>query len=265
MNHPSHQQDEYTQSFITGLEWIWGEGYLSPGGAQEVAELLRGVNLTDKNVLDIGCGLGAIDVLLVKQFNAAQVVGIDVESTLIERSRQAIAAAKLSEQISIMQVEPGPLPFDAASFDVVFSKDSIIHIPDKAALYTDVLTILRPGGVFIGSDWLRGGEGKYSTQMQAWLDIVELSFEMKNLDQTRAALEQAGFLDIRMRDRNEWYKEFIKDELATLSEQGRAGLADKVGKQTAEQRLTSCTAKQLAVENGDLRPCHFVGYKPAIV
>jgi phosphoethanolamine N-methyltransferase len=30
---------------------------------------------------------------------------------------------------------PGPLPFESASFDVVFSKDAIVHIPDKAALY----------------------------------------------------------------------------------------------------------------------------------
>jgi hypothetical protein len=29
---------------------------------------------------------------------------------------------------------PGPLPFESASFDVVFSKDAIVHIPDKAAL-----------------------------------------------------------------------------------------------------------------------------------
>jgi hypothetical protein len=30
---------------------------------------------------------------------------------------------------------PGPLPFESASFDVVFSKDAIVHIPDKAALH----------------------------------------------------------------------------------------------------------------------------------
>jgi ubiquinone/menaquinone biosynthesis C-methylase UbiE len=37
-----------------------------------------------------------------------------------------------------------PLPFAAASFDVVFSKDSMVQIPDKPSIYAEVLRVLRP-------------------------------------------------------------------------------------------------------------------------
>jgi len=106
-----------------------------------------------------------------------------------------------------------PLPFADASFDLVFTKDSVIHIPDKHALYLDVFRVLRPGGLFAGSDWLRGGEGPHTPEMQNWLDVVGLTFEMKNAEQTRAVLEAAGFTDVRTRDRNKWYRREITREI----------------------------------------------------
>ena len=59
-------QDEvlYNQQVIRFLEEIWGDGFLSPGGQDEVARVISGVNIKDKNVLDIGSGSGACAVLL---------------------------------------------------------------------------------------------------------------------------------------------------------------------------------------------------------
>ena len=38
---------EYTEEFVAGLEWIWGEGFLSPGGPEEVAAILNGLDLDE--------------------------------------------------------------------------------------------------------------------------------------------------------------------------------------------------------------------------
>ena len=51
------------------------------------------------------------------------------------------------------KVEPGPLPFTNDEVDVVFSKDAIIHIPDKETMALDAF-LLKPGGQFAASDWL---------------------------------------------------------------------------------------------------------------
>jgi len=254
--------NEYSEDFITALQWMWGDGYLSPGGPLEVAEMLRGVQVSGKRVLDVGCGLGAIDVLLSKTYGAVSVVGIDIEQPLVDHARSRVEKAGLGGSVSVECVEPGPLPFDDASFDIVFSKDSIIHIPDKAAFYSEVLRVLTPGGTFVGSDWLRGGSGSYSGQMQVWLDLVHLSFEMKNLDQTRAALEQAGFVQVQLEDRNEWYRNEVRNELATISGDKLDELARRIGRDKADHRLQSSSAKQIVIERGELRPTHFVGHKP---
>ena len=63
---------EYDDDLMALLEAIWGEGFMSPGGVDEVDRYLDGIDLHDRSVLDIGCGLGGIDVHLVRRHGAAQ-------------------------------------------------------------------------------------------------------------------------------------------------------------------------------------------------
>ena len=261
----AERQYQYTEDFIAGLQWMWGEGFLSPGGSEEVAELLRGVSVRDRDVLDIGCGLGGLDVLLAEAYHARTVLGIDVEEPLIEHARRRAVTAGLGEErVRFRLVKPGPLPFTDSVFDIVFSKDSIIHISDKRALYADVFRVLKPGGVFVGSDWLRRGSGDPSEQALEWLEVVQLTFEMKNFDETWQGLKQAGFEKIQLRDRNNWYREEIKKELETLSGDQFDQLVRRIGAKKAAHRLKSSRLKQQAIEDGFLRPTHFIGYKSAL-
>ena len=143
---------EYDDAMLTLLQIIWGEGFLSPGGEEEIARLLEGSDITGCHVLDIGCGLGAIDQLLVTRFGAGSVLGIDIDARLVDRMNQRVALAGLADHIKGRSVDGGVLPFAASSFDVVFSKDSLVQIPDKTALFSEVIRVLRPGGRFIASD-----------------------------------------------------------------------------------------------------------------
>jgi SAM-dependent methyltransferase len=133
---------------------MWGEGFLSPGGLDEVADMLQRDSVLGRRVLDIGSWLGGVDALLVSQHGAAEVIGVDVEEELIEASIALIASKGLSNSVKFQLVESGPLPFQNDSFDVVFSKDAMVHILDKASLYKEVLRVLKPGGVFVAADWL---------------------------------------------------------------------------------------------------------------
>jgi len=114
------------------LQIIWGDGFLSPGGAAEVARLLEGSDIVGCTVLDIGCGLGAIDELLVAKYAAASVVGIDIDPSLLAAMRDRVERARLADRIRAVQVTGGPLPFAEGDFDVVFSKDSTGADPGQA-------------------------------------------------------------------------------------------------------------------------------------
>ncbi len=55
-------EDHYPPRMIAMLEAVWGTGFLSPGGPEEVSRVIGAHDLRGKSVLDIGCGAGGIDV-----------------------------------------------------------------------------------------------------------------------------------------------------------------------------------------------------------
>ena len=182
----------YDAQHIGFLEEIWGDGFLSPGGPDEVARVLEGVDVSRKRVMDIGSGSGACAILLARDYGAAQVIGIDVEEPVCVAARQRIDRAGVSERVEIVQVTPGPFPFEDDSFDVVFSKDSIIHIPDKAAMARDAFRVLKPGGQFAGSDWLISHDGAPSDEMADYIKEEGLEFAMASPTTYAAAMQAAG-------------------------------------------------------------------------
>ena len=101
----------YDEKIIAFLEDLWGDGFLSPGGSEEVRRVLDGITISDKSVIDIGCGSGACAILLAQECGARSVVAIDVANPVCEAADKRVEANGLSEKISIELVEPGPLPF----------------------------------------------------------------------------------------------------------------------------------------------------------
>ncbi|SFP27562.1 Ubiquinone/menaquinone biosynthesis C-methylase UbiE [Mesorhizobium sp. NFR06] len=207
---------EYDDTAIRFLEALWGEGYLSPGGPDEVDRVVEGLSLKGKTILDIGCGAGGITLHLVARHGAARAIGFDVEKPVIETARRGAIRQGLEGGVSFVQAPPGPLPFPAASFDVVFSKDALLHVPNKDALFAEILRVLKPGGVFAASNWMISHDGEPSPEMKAYVAAEGLSFAMASPERYAEAMRRAGFADITVRDRNPWYREVARDELALL-------------------------------------------------
>jgi len=252
---------EYDAAMQTLLQLLWGEGFLSPGGAAEVAYLLEGSNIAGCSVLDIGCGLGAVDELLITRHGARTVLGVDVDPGLLATMAQRIERAGLRAQVASLCVEPGPLPLAAGSFDVVFSKDAIVQIPDKAAVFADAYRLLRPGGSLIVSDWLRGGNGAYSAEMLEYFRLEGITYNMANMAETTATLGRVGFIEIEARDRNVWYRDLARRELAALEGELRPLVTERIGAEKAEHFVNNWRQLVLVLERGELRPTHLKARK----
>lgn len=248
---------------ITTLEAVWGQGFLSPGGPDEVARIVAGFDLRGLAVLDIGCGAGGIDIALCRTHGAGYVCGIDVEDTVLAHARRLIAAADLGARIGCLKVAPGPLPFPPGMFDLVFSKDSIIHIPDKHALMAEMFRVLKPGGRFLASDWLIGHDGAPSAEMAAYIAAEGLDFGMASPGRYRDALEQAGFTDIELTSRNGWYRQTARAELARLQGPAGSAAAATVGQDFVDQNVAVWSRMIPVLDSGEHCPTHLAALKPA--
>ncbi len=101
---------QYPDHFVERLEILWGAGFLSPGGPDEVRQIVEGLELAGRSVLDVGCGNGGPTIVLAGDLGAGEVVGIDIEPQLLDRARGHVARAGLETRIAFQAVTPGPLP-----------------------------------------------------------------------------------------------------------------------------------------------------------
>ena len=225
---------EYDEGMLALLQIIWGDGFLSPGGEDELARLLEGTDISGCAVLDIGCGLGALDELLIARHRVRSVVGVDIDPALLALMQRRIERAGLADRIRGEQVDGGPLPFADASFDVVFSKDSMVQIPDKPKIFREVLRVLRPGGRFVASDWLRGGTGSYSPEMMEFFRLEGIAYNMATLEESAAALRAAGFVDVEIRDRHAWYLTLAQHELEAMEGPLKTTIVSRIGAERAQ-------------------------------
>jgi SAM-dependent methyltransferase len=253
---------EYDEGMLALLQIMWGDGFLSPGGADELARVLEASNLEGCRVLDIGCGLGVIDELLVTRHRAASVVGIDIDPALLEHMRARIERAGLADRIQGMAVKPGPLPFADAAFDVVFSKDSLVQIPDKSAIFSEVLRVLRPGGRFIASDWLRGSTGDYSPEMLEYFRLEGIAYNMATLEESATALRGAGFVEVEIRDRHTWYQGLARREYDAMRGPLHSLIVERIGAARAAHFVANWAQLVVVLDRGELRPSHLQALKP---
>jgi ubiquinone/menaquinone biosynthesis C-methylase UbiE len=254
---------EYDDGMQAMLQIIWGDGFLSPGGPEEIARLLEGSDIAGCSVLDVGCGLGAIDVLLVDKYAAASVVGIDLDPSLLADMRARVEHAHLSGRIRGLQVTPGPMPFADAQFDVVFSKDSLVQIPDKSTVFAEVLRVLRPGGRFIASDWLRGGGAEYSKEMLEFFSLEGIAYNMATLAESADTLRAAGFHHVEIRDRHDWYLDLAQRELGAMEGALNSTIVQRIGPERARHFIDNWRQLVVVLRRGELRPGHLKAVKPA--
>ena len=259
---PADRGELYDGGHVAFLEKLWGPGYLSPGGAGEVARVLEGLDLRGATVVDIGCGAGGITAALAREYGAARVTGLDVEDTVCAAARARAAAEGVADRVEIRRVAPGPMPVADGSADLVFSKDSIVHIADKHALAADVFRVLRSGGWFAASDWLIGHDGDPTPEMAAYIAAEDLDFRMASPGRYRDALETAGFAEIRLVNRNPWYREQAKAELARLEGPERPEFEALLPPGEMEGQLATWRSMIRVLESGEHCPHHLRARKP---
>ena len=256
------QTQEYDDKLVTLLEALWGDGYLSPGGDDETAMVLAGLDLLGTRVLDIGCGTGGCARFIAGQFAPAEVVGIDVEAGVIAKANDALGFGVVGPEVTFLAVEPGPLPFPDGRFDLVFSKDSIVHIADKHSLAREIFRVLTPGGVFAASDWMAGSDAPPSPALQRYEALEGLGFGLASPDTYFAALRAAGFEEVSYVDRTAWLSAKTDDERRALAGPLRPQLEASVGSEFLEHELRVWDALCEVLSTAELGAGHWRARKP---
>lgn len=139
-----------------------------------------------ERVLDLGAGTGLLSAFVVERHPQARAVLLDGAEPMLEQARQLLAPREVELVVADLR---DPLP--DGPFDAVVSALAIHHLDDRAKreLNGRVLTVLRPGGVFVNAEQVRGAtEWLEQRQREGWLAACR--GEGASEDELAAALER---------------------------------------------------------------------------
>jgi len=117
---------------------------------------MAGIDIKEKNILEIGCGRGGGLSYINRYLSPNEVTGIDLNKKAIEFCKKKYT----EENNTFLQANAQNLPFWNSSFEVVINVESSHRYPQVELFINEAYRILKPGGFFLLTDFGQSGELK---------------------------------------------------------------------------------------------------------
>ena len=150
-----------------GQEWVERDKQmrmtLRPIGGEAIAAALV---QPGEAVLDIGCGCADTSFALLESVGATgRVLGVDISEPMLgaATTRAKQLSDELQGAISFELADASIYPFEAASFDLVFSRFGVMFFADPDAAFANIRKALKPGGRIAFICWAPVPENEWIT------------------------------------------------------------------------------------------------------
>ncbi len=114
---------------------------------------IANIKRTDR-VLDAGCGVGGSSIFLAKNYGC-QVTGITLSAKQQASAKANAEKEGLENLTSFDQQDFTNTTFPDASFDVIWTLESVVHASDKQAFLEEAYRLLKPGGRLIMGEYFK--------------------------------------------------------------------------------------------------------------
>jgi SAM-dependent methyltransferase len=211
--------------------------------------LLRAAALAPgEDVLDLGCGNGALTLEAGAVVAPGRVVGMDLSSAMLANGRARAADAGRSN-VSFVHADAQVYAFEPATFDVVVSNAGAMFFDDQNAAFTNLRTALKPVGRIVLLVWQVLANNEWLSELRRALAMgrdlpppavgTPGPFGLADPDHTRELLARTGYSSIRIEDVRPPMRvgNDVESAYAFLSRTGNArGLLDDLG---ADDRIAA--------------------------
>jgi ubiquinone/menaquinone biosynthesis C-methylase UbiE len=110
------------------------------------------------DVLEIGCGSGAMATEVLRRFPDVRLTATDYDDSMVRAAAPRLSA--FGPRAELRQADATALPFPDGSFDAVVSFIMFHHVLRWEEALAEAVRVLRPEGTLIGYDLLADGIGR---------------------------------------------------------------------------------------------------------
>jgi sterol 24-C-methyltransferase len=154
-------------------------------------------------VLDVGCGVGG-PLCAIAAHSGASITGITNNAYLVAKGNRKIAELGIAARCRIVLADFMAVPAADASFDAAYAIEATAHTADKVRVFSEILRVLKPGGVFGGYEWcLIDRYDARDPDHRRLKSALEVGASLPDIATTGAvveALKTAGFQVLESRD-----------------------------------------------------------------
>jgi ubiquinone/menaquinone biosynthesis C-methylase UbiE len=138
----------YHDAAAASYDAKWGIDFGPTGQEQVRAKLAKALGRWPRppyrDGLEIGAGTGYFSLNLMQLGALERVTATDISRGMLSTLRDS--ADRLGLEVGTVETEAERLPFDDASFDLVFGHAVLHHIPNLERALSEFRRVLRPGG-----------------------------------------------------------------------------------------------------------------------
>lgn len=139
---------------------VWAPGVKDAGAAAEYVHkvLAQAIGEEARDVLDLGCGVGATSLWLAETLGV-KTTGVTISEVQCALAEEAARRRGLEARCRFLHADFMRLhaAVPAEAFDAAFAIEAFIHAPDAGAFFAEAARALRPGGrLFVCDDFLTG-------------------------------------------------------------------------------------------------------------
>jgi DNA-binding transcriptional MerR regulator/cyclopropane fatty-acyl-phospholipid synthase-like methyltransferase len=180
-----NEHERYMNDFMTVFQTLerWG-----PGSDADSLQALNCVPFAPEHLIDIGCGKGFSTRLLAKH-TQAKIVALDNEQSALDKLDEHLRQQQLAERVTLSCASMTEIPFEAASFDLIWCEASAYIMGVPQAL-RDWKPLLKPKGCLVISDliWLTDTPSEQAVEF--WRNEYP---DMQTLATRLTQIQQAGY------------------------------------------------------------------------
>jgi SAM-dependent methyltransferase len=182
---------------LTIRQWLYGPGYIIPGDAAYVLEIVKPFHLSPAmTMLDFSAGLGGPARTIAESFNT-YVTGYERDPELARRATEETATRGLSRHVQITTYDPETIELRAGFYDHALAREATFAVAQKERFLRVLNQAMKPFGQLILTDFVRDRAAGDRPELAAWEGMQRYKPQLWTAAQYSDCFKSLGF-DLRI-------------------------------------------------------------------